>query len=118
MWTVPDHSRGRARVCRGPCRRFLGSRWLRTVPSEDDVEGLELVSLSSAAAAVVAVAGAVEALGVLSDGGARWGVEQLLVLLPAFAVVLLVVSALLVPLSLGDASGGKRTLTVLLSLFA
>ena len=58
MWTIPDHSRGRARVCLGPCERFSGSCWVRSVSLEDDGEGLEFVLLSLAVAAVVAVAGA------------------------------------------------------------
>ena len=58
-------------MCLGPCERFLGLRWVSLVSSEDNVEGLELVLLSLAAAAVVAAAGAAfsgAVLGALSDG--------------------------------------------------
>ena len=82
----------------------MGSRRVHAVPSDDDVDGLELVLLLSAAAAVVhSVAGAVEFLAVaLLVGGTWWGVEWSLVL-PS-ALVLFVVGALLVLLFLGGAS--------------
>ena len=58
-------------MCRGPCKRFSGSRWVRLVFLEDNTEGLEFVLLLFAAAAAVSAAGAGGAgtvLGALSDG--------------------------------------------------
>ena len=73
-----------------PCAQFSGSRWVRSVSSDDDGEGLELVLLLLAVAAVVAAAGADVAgslRGALSDGSLLLSVLACLVRCDASNVV-------------------------------
>ena len=90
--TTPDHSRGRVRVCLAPCARFSGLRWVLSVSSDDDGEGLKLVLLSLAVAAVAAAAGADGAgslRGALSDGSSLLSLLACLVRRVASDVVVL-----------------------------